>query len=135
MVRERVVAMLAGFFGVLATVLAMIGLYGLIAYLVARRRNEIGVRLALGARPAQVVGMVAKDAGRLLAFGLTIGVVLALMAGRSASSTSLLFGLSPYDPLTIAAACIVLGGMAGAGCLIPARRASRLDALIALRHE
>ena len=135
MVRERVVAMLAGFFGVLATVLAMIGLYGLIAYLVARRRNEIGVRLALGARPAQVVGMVARDAGRLLAFGLTLGVVLALMAGRSASSTALLFGLSPYDPLTIAAACILLGGIAGAGCLIPARRASRLDALIALRHE
>jgi predicted permease len=135
MVRERVVALLAGFFGLLATVLAMIGLYGLIAYLVARRRNEIGVRLALGARPGQVVSMVARDAGRLLAIGLTIGVILALIAGRSASSTSLLFGLSPYDPLTLVGACVLLGGIAGAGCLVPARRASKLDALIALRHE
>jgi predicted permease len=135
MVRERVLALLAGCFGVLATGLAMIGLYGLIAYLVARRRNEIGVRLALGARPVQVIGMVARDAGRLLAIGLTIGVVLALIAGRSAASTSLLFQLSPYDPATIAGACVLLGAVAGAGCLIPARRASRLDALVALRHE
>jgi predicted permease len=135
MVQERVVALLAGFFGVLATGLAMIGLYGLIAYLVARRRNEIGVRLALGARPGQVVGMVARDAGQLLAAGLAIGVVLALLAGRGAAATSLLFQLSPYDPLTIAGACVLLGAVAGAGCLIPARRASKLDALVALRHE
>jgi putative ABC transport system permease protein len=135
LVRDRVLALLAGFFGLLATLLAMIGLYGLIAYLVARRRNEIGVRLALGARPGQVVGMVARDAGQLLAVGLTIGVVLALVAGRGAAATSLLFQLSPYDPLTIAGACVLLGAVAGAGCLIPARRASKLDALVALRHE
>ncbi len=135
MVRERVVALLAGFFGVLATVLAMIGLYGLIAYLVARRRNEIGVRLALGARPGQVVSMVARDAGRLLASGLAIGLVLALIAGRGASSTSLLFGVTAYDPPTLVGACLLLGAIAGFGCLIPARRASKLDALIALRHE
>jgi hypothetical protein len=135
LVRDRVLALLAGFFGVLATVLAMIGLYGLIAYLVARRRNEIGVRLALGARPGQVVGMIVRDGSRLLGAGLTIGVVLALMAGRSAASASLLFQVSPRDPLTIAGACLLLGVVAGAGCLIPARRASRLDALVALRHE
>jgi putative ABC transport system permease protein len=135
MVRERVLALLAGFFGMLATVLAMIGLYGLIAYLVARRRNEIGVRLALGARPAQVVGMVARDAGRLLSLGLAIGVVLALIVARSAGSTPLLFGLTPYDPPTLVGACLLLGAIAGFGCLIPARRASKLDALIALRHE
>jgi ABC-type antimicrobial peptide transport system permease subunit len=135
MVGERVVALLAGFFGLLATVLAVIGLYGLIAYLVARRRNEIGVRLALGARPAQVVAMVARDAGRLLVAGLTIGVALALVLGRSASSASLLFELSPHDPTTLAGACVLLGAIGGAGCLVPARRASKLDALIALRHE
>ena len=135
MVRERVVAMLAGFFGALATVLAMIGLYGLIAYLVARRRNEIGVRLALGARPGQVVAMVARDAGRLLVIGLGAGVILALVAGRAASSTSLLFNLTPYDPATLIGACLLLGGIAGAACLIPARRAASGDALLALRQE
>jgi predicted permease len=135
MVQERVVAMLAGFFGLLATLLAMIGLYGLIAYLVARRRNEIGIRLALGARPAQVVRMVASDAARLLGTGLAVGVLLSLVAGRSASSTSLLFGLTPYDPPTLAGACLLLGAIAGAACLIPARRAAKLDALVALRHE
>jgi predicted permease len=135
MVRERVVAMLAGFFGVLATVLAMVGLYGLISYLVARRRNEIGVRLALGASPAQVVGMVARDAARLLGTGLAVGVLLSLIAGRSASSTSLLFELTPYDPPTLVGACLLLGAIAGAACLIPARSAAKLDALVALRHE
>jgi hypothetical protein len=135
MVRERVVALLAGFFGLLATVLAMIGLYGLIAYLVARRRNEIGVRLALGARPSQVVRMVAVDAARLLGTGLAVGVLLALVAGRGASSASLLFGLTPYDPPTLVGACLLLGTIAGAACLIPARRAATLDALVALRHE
>jgi predicted permease len=135
MVRERVVAMLAGFFGALATVLAMVGLYGLIAYLVARRRNEIGVRLALGARPGQVVAMVARDAGRLLGIGLGAGVILALVAGRAASSTSLLFNLTPYDPPTLVGACLLLGGIAGAACLIPARRAATGNALAALRQE
>jgi hypothetical protein len=135
MVQERVVAMLAGFFGVLATVLAMIGLYGLIAYLVALRRNEIGIRLALGARPAEIVAMVVRDAGRLLVVGLGIGVLLALIAGRTANSTSLLFGLTPYDPSTLAGASLLLGAIAGVACLVPARRASKLDALEVLRHE
>lgn len=135
MARERVVATLAGFFGLLATVLAMVGLYGLIAFLVARRRNEIGVRLALGARPAQVIGMVARDAARLLAKGLAAGILLAVMAGRSARSTTLLFGVTPSDPAILLGACLLLGGVAGAACLVPALRAAKLDALVALRHE
>jgi predicted permease len=135
LVRERLMAMLSGFFGVLAALLAMIGLYGVISYLVARRRSEIGIRLALGARPGQVIEMVVREAGRLLAVGLLVCAVLALMAGRSASSASLLFGLEPYDPPTLIVACLLLAAIAGVASFIPARRAAMLNPLVALRHE
>src|SRR5262249_54177735 len=95
MVRERLMAMLAGFFGVLAALMTVIGLYGLISYLVARRRHEIGIRLALGAHPRQVIEMVAFDAGRLLTMGLAIGAALTLALGRGAATESLLFKLEP----------------------------------------
>ncbi len=135
MLPERLMAMLAGFFGALAAALATIGLYGLMSYLVARRRNEIGVRLALGARPGLIVRMVVDDAGRLLAVGLAAGLVLAVAAGRIAGSASLLFNLTPHDPATLVAACALLTVIAAAASVIPARRAARLDALVALRHE
>jgi predicted permease len=135
MLRERLMAMLSGFFGVLAALLAMIGLYGLISYLVARRQNEIGIRLALGARPREIVRTILRDAGRLLIVGLSIGVALVLLAGRSASSSALLFGLTPYDPPTLVAACLLLAAIAGLASLLPARRAARTDPLVALRHE
>ena len=108
MLPERLMAMLAGFFGALAAALATIGLYGLMSYVVARRRNEIGVRLALGARPGLIVRMVVEDAGRLLAVGLAAGLVLAVAAGRIAGSTSLLFNLTPHDPPALVAACALL---------------------------
>jgi ABC-type antimicrobial peptide transport system permease subunit len=135
MLPERLMAMLAGFFGVLAAALATIGLYGLMSYVVARRRNEIGVRLALGASPGLVVRMVVEDAGRLLAVGLAAGLVLAVAAGRIAGSTSLLFNLTPHDPAALVAACALLTVIAAAASMIPARRAARLDALVALRHD
>ena len=89
-------AMLSGFFGLLAALLAMVGLYGVISYLVARRRTEIGIRLALGARPGQVLTMVMREAARLIIIGILIGVALALVAGRGASP--LLFGLCRTIP-------------------------------------
>jgi ABC-type antimicrobial peptide transport system permease subunit len=130
---ERLMAMLSGFFGLLAALLAMVGLYGVISFLVARRRNEIGIRLALGAERGQVVAMVMREAGRLLAIGLGTGIALALLAGRSARS--LLFGLQPYDPLTLAAAAVLLALIAALASFLPAQRASKVDPMAALRDE
>jgi len=133
LVRERLLAMLAGFFGVLAAVLAMIGLYGMIAFAVTERRQEIGVRVALGATRRQVISMMMREASRLLAIGVVAGIGLSLVANRSAAS--LLFGLTPHDPATIAGACALLIVIAAIASFVPARQASRLDPLQSLRHD
>ncbi len=133
LVRERLLAMLSGFFGLLASLLAMVGLYGVISYIVARRRNEIGIRLALGAQRRQVVSMVMREGSRLLAIGVLAGTALSLVAGRWAGS--LLFGLKPYDPLTLAASGALLAIIASLASFLPARRASKLDPMVALRCE
>jgi ABC-type antimicrobial peptide transport system permease subunit len=133
MVRERLMAMLSGFFGLLAAVLGMLGLYGVISYIVMRRRNEIGVRLALGASRGQVIGMVMREAGLLLAIGVAIGFVLSILAGRGAES--LLFGLKSNDPLTLAAAAGLLAAISALASFLPALRASKLDPMAALRCD
>jgi putative ABC transport system permease protein len=133
LLRERLLATLSSFFGLLAAVLATVGLYGVIAYMVARRTNEIGIRMALGAAPRQILAMVLSEAGRLLAIGVAVGVVLTVAAGRWAAS--LLFGLKPYDPKTLAAAVVGLGLVAVAASVVPARRAANLDPMAALRDE
>jgi predicted permease len=133
MVRDRLMAMLAGFFGALAALLAMVGLYGVISYIVARRRNEIGIRMALGAHRGQVVGLVMREAGWMLVIGVVAGSALALLAGRSASS--LLFGLKPYDPLTLISAIVLLAVIAAAASFLPARRAAKLNPMVALRQD
>ena len=130
---ERIMAALTGFFGALATALAMIGLYDVVSYLVAKRRNEIGVRMALGAASAEVLRMVLKDGLRLVLAGIAIGVPATLAITRLASA--LLFGVSPADPLTIAAATLLMITVAALAGFLPARRASRLDPMVALRHE
>jgi ABC-type antimicrobial peptide transport system permease subunit len=113
--------------------LATVGLYGVIAYLVASRRGEIGIRLALGAQRAQVIGLVMGEAARLIVLGTVLGTVIALAAARGAAS--LLFGLQPRDPLTFATAALVLAVTAGAAALLPALRAARVDPMVALRQE
>ena len=123
LLRERLLAMLSGFFGLLAAMLAMVGLYGLISYVAARRRNEIGVRMALGADRGQIVGMVMREAGYLLLMGIVTGSVLSLIAGRGVSS--LLFGLKPYDPLTLLVSIALLSLIAALASLLPARRAAK----------
>jgi len=133
LLRERLMATLSGYFGFLAALLAMVGLYGVISYMVVRRRNEIGVRMAMGATRRDIVAMILREAATLLAIGLPIGVVLAVAAAHSARS--LLFGLSPSDPLTLAIAVAGLAAVAAAASLLPARRAAALDPMAALRED
>jgi ABC-type antimicrobial peptide transport system permease subunit len=133
LMRERLMATLSGFFGALAALIATIGLYGVMSYMVARRRNEIGIRMALGADRREVIGMVMREAGRLLGAGVLVGLVASIVAARAAST--LLFGLSPGDPLTLLTAAAVLGAVAMVASYLPALRASRLEPTEALREE
>jgi putative ABC transport system permease protein len=133
LLKERLMATLSGFFGFLAALLATVGLYGVISYTVARRTNEIGIRMALGAQSGNVVDLIMREAGVLLAVGIAIGAVLSLAAARTA--TSLLFGLKPHDPITLVLAVIALTAVAAAASFLPAHRASRLDPMAALREE
>jgi len=133
LLRERLMATLSGFFGFLAVALATVGLYGVISYMVERRRNEIGIRIALGANRANVLNLVLREAGVLLVAGLAIGIGLALAVGRAASS--LLFGLQPNDPVTIGASVAGLAVVAIAASLLPAMRAARVEPMVALREE
>jgi ABC-type antimicrobial peptide transport system permease subunit len=133
LVEERLMAMLSGFFGLLAVLLAVVGLYGVISYIVAMRRNEIGIRMALGASRGDVVGIIVRQTLVLLVLGVGAGIVLALAAARGAGS--LLFDLRPNDPFTFAVATGVLVSIALVASFIPARRAARVDPMVALRYE
>jgi putative ABC transport system permease protein len=133
LLRERLMAMLSGFFGFLAAVLAMVGLYGVISYMVIRRTNEIGVRMALGAGRSRIVKMIMRESAVLLGIGVAIGAVLALVAGTTARA--LLFGLRPSDPATITLAVAALAVVAMLASFLPARRAAALDPMQALRDE
>ena len=133
LLRERLMATLSGFFGFLAAILAMIGLYGVISYTVVRRRNEIGIRMALGADRSNIVGMIMREAGALLGIGLALGTGLALIAGGAAST--LLFGLRASDPWTLMLAATSLAAVAAGASFLPAQRASTLDPMQALREE
>jgi ABC-type antimicrobial peptide transport system permease subunit len=133
LVRERLMASLSGFFGGLAALLTLVGLYGVIAYTVARRTNEIGVRMALGASGRRIVAMIVREAGMLVSLGLVAGLLLARAGGRAAGT--LLFGLTPNDPLTLGAAVVGLAAVALVASYLPARAASRIEPTAALRVE
>jgi predicted permease len=133
LIRDRLMATLSGFFGLLAALLAMAGLYGVVSYMAERRRNEIGIRIALGAGRGQVVGMVMREAAWMVAAGVIAGTLLALLAGQAAET--LLFNLKPYDVPTLAAAGGLLAAVAVLASFMPARRASRLDPVQALRCD
>jgi predicted permease len=130
---ERLIAMLSGFFSGLALLLAAIGLYGVMAYTVTRRTNEIGIRMAMGAQSSSVVWMVLRGALLLVGTGIAIGVPVALALTRVISS--LLFELKPTDPATISASIVVLVLVAVIASYLPARRASQIDPMAALRYE
>lgn len=129
----RMGAALLGIFGFLALALASVGIYGVMAYSVSQRTNEIGIRMALGARPEQVLRLVLAQGMQLALVGAAAGVLIALALGRFVSG--LLFGVSGKDPLTFGGVALLLSGVAALACYIPARRATRVDPIVALRYE
>jgi len=130
---DRLIALLSAGFGLLATVLASIGLYGVMAFVVARRRKELGIRLALGAQPSGVVWLVMREVMILLAIGLAVGVPSALALGRYVSAQ--LYGIKANDPWMATGTLVLLTVVSAAAGLIPATRASRIDPILALRYE
>jgi ABC-type antimicrobial peptide transport system permease subunit len=131
--QERVVAMLSGFFGALALLLAGLGLYGVTSYAVSRRRTEIGIRMALGAAPGGVVRLVLSRVTLLVGIGILVGAVVSLWASKFVAT--LLYGLEPRDPATLVAAALVLGTVGAAAGWLPAYRASRIDPAEVLRDS
>jgi predicted permease len=131
--RERLIALLASFFSLSALLLAALGLYGVMAYAVARRTREIGIRMALGAPAGNVLWLVLRETLWLVLIGIAIGLPAALAATKL--TKGMLFGLTTNDPLTITMATLLLIGIALLAGYLPARRAARVDPLVALRHE
>ena len=130
---ERILAMLSGFFGALALLLAAIGLYGVVSYSVNRRRAEIGIRMALGARPGGIVRMILRGIGPSMAVGIAAGIVISLWLARFVSA--LLYGIEPGDPLNLVSAIVVLTAVGLLAAWLPARRAARLVPMEALREQ
>jgi putative ABC transport system permease protein len=133
MAARRFQALLLTMFAALALVLAAVGMFGLMYQTVARRTHEIGVRMALGARSRDVVSMVLSRGLVLTGSGILLGVLGGLAVARVMQS--LLFGIGPADPASYLTAAVLLGGTSLAACWLPARRATRVDPLVALRHE
>jgi hypothetical protein len=135
LVDERMLAALSGAIGVLAAILAAIGIYGVIAAAVAGRRREIGIRMAIGARPAQVAKTIVVDALRTVSMGLVVGVPLTIGMTRAAQEllADVLFELSPSDPVVLLTAALAILAIAAGAAYLPARRASRIDPVAALR--
>ena len=130
---DRLIAMLSAGFGLLATLLASVGLYGVMAFVVARRKKELGIRLALGAQSGGVMWLVMREVLLLLAIGLAVGIPAAMALGRYVSSQ--LYGIQAQDPVIAVATVVLLSVVSAAAGLIPAHRASRIDPILALRHE
>ncbi|MGE5243782.1 MAG: ABC transporter permease [Betaproteobacteria bacterium] len=130
---DRLIAMLSAGFGALATLLASIGLYGVMAFVVARRRKELGIRLALGAQPEMVIWLVMREVLLLLAIGLTVGIPAAMALGRYVAAQ--LYGIRASDPVIAVSTVLLLTIVSAAAGLIPAQRASRIDPVLALRTE
>ncbi len=130
---DRLIAMLSAGFGLVATLLASVGLYGVMAFVVAQRRKELGIRLALGAQPGLLIWMVMREVLLLLGIGLAVGVPSAMGLGRYVASQ--LYGIQARDPFIAPSTVLLLTIVSAAAGLIPAQRASRIDPMLALRQE
>jgi len=130
---DRVIALLATSFGLLAALMAAIGIYGVLAYSAAQRTREIGIRIAMGASRSEVVRMVLSDVARLATIGIALGMPLALLLTRTVRNR--LFGISNYDPVTLVVVCAAILAVALAAAALPARRAAKVDPMVALRYE
>jgi ABC-type antimicrobial peptide transport system permease subunit len=130
---EIIIAKLSSFFGILALVLASIGLYGVMSYTIAGRTRELGVRIALGAQRADVLRMVLKEAMLLVLIGIAIGVPASFISSRVISS--MLYGLKPHDPIAMVIVIALLAAVGAFAGFIPARRATKVDPIVALRYE
>jgi ABC-type antimicrobial peptide transport system permease subunit len=130
---ERLNAYLVGTFGLLALVVAAVGIAGVLAFFVAQRTTEIGIRMSLGAGKTKVLAMVLQDGGRLLGWGIGLGLLASLLVARLLDG--LLFGVTPTDPLTILLVSMVMVGAGLVACAVPARRAAGVDPLVAMREE
>jgi hypothetical protein len=133
LVRERLLATVASVFGGLALLLAALGLYGIMSYAVVQRRQELGIRMALGAAPKTILGLMLRDSAGVLALGAIVGILAAAFSAHFARA--LLFGLAPNDPTSFITASAVLLAASLAAAFIPACRAAKTDPMIALRHE
>jgi predicted permease len=133
LVRERLLASVASLFGGLALLLAALGLYGIMSYAVAQRKQELGIRMALGAAPQAIIGLMLRDSAGIVGLGATVGILAAAFGTHLARA--LLFGLAPNDPMTFIASCVVLLATSLAAAFIPAYRAAETDPMTALRHE
>jgi ABC-type antimicrobial peptide transport system permease subunit len=131
--RERIAGTFVGAFGLLALILAAVGIYGVIAYTTRQRTREIGIRMALGAQRVQVLGLVLSQGLRLTLIGLVLGLALSLALTRFLGS--LLFGIAPTDALTFGGVALLLSAVALGACYIPARRATVVDPMVVLRYE
>jgi putative ABC transport system permease protein len=128
---RRLNAVLVSSFGILAVIIAAVGIAGVLAFSVSSRTSEIGIRMSLGARRGQVQWMILKEGGVLLVAGLALGIVGALFAAHV--MRGLLFGVAPYDPITLVSVAVAMGVIGAGACWIPALRAARIDPAIAVR--
>src|SRR5580698_7794572 len=133
MVQERLLAQLSGFFGSLALLLAVIGLYGTVSYIVAQRQREFGIRMALGAEPGSILRLIMRDVFSVVVVGLLAGIVMSLAATRLLQQ--LLFRVGPRDTVTLVVAVAALSIVALVAGYFPGRRATKVDPMVALRYE